>query len=81
MQHPSRVVGFDAAAALIEQARERSRRLPGMQVSFLQGDFHQLTLSTRSCDLAVAAFCLYRSPGPQAVVAEINRGVAPEGLG
>ena len=77
---PSRVVGFDASAALIDQARERMRRLPGVQVSFLRGDFHQLPLPTGSCDLAVAAFCLYHSPRPQAVVAEISRVLAPEGM-
>ena len=77
---PSRVVGLDASAALIEQARERTRRLSGVQVSFLQGDFHQLPLPTASCDLAVAAFCLYHSTRPQAVVAEINRVLGPDGL-
>jgi SAM-dependent methyltransferase len=78
--NPERVVGFDAAPALIDQARERTRHLPGVQVSFLQGDFHQLPLPTASCDLAVAAFCLYHSTRPQAVVAEINRVLAPGGL-
>ncbi|MFD0441267.1 class I SAM-dependent methyltransferase [Streptomyces chartreusis] len=78
--HPERVVGLDAAPALIDQARERTRHLPGVQVSFLQGDFHQLPLPTASCDLAVAAFCLYHSPRPQTVIAEINRVLAPGGL-
>ncbi|MFF0125863.1 class I SAM-dependent methyltransferase [Streptomyces mirabilis] len=78
--HPERVVGFDAAPALIDQARERTRHLPGVQVSFLQGDFHQLPLPTASCDLAVAAFCLYHSARPQTVIAEINRVLAPGGL-
>ncbi|CAM5367178.1 2-methoxy-6-polyprenyl-1,4-benzoquinol methylase, mitochondrial [Streptomyces viridochromogenes] len=78
--NPERVVGFDAAPALIDQARERTRHLPGVQVSFLQGDFHQLPLPTASCNLAVAAFCLYHSPRPQTVIAEINRVLAPGGL-
>ncbi|MCX4578866.1 class I SAM-dependent methyltransferase [Streptomyces sp. NBC_01571] len=78
--HPERVVGFDAAPALIDQARERTRHLPGVQVTFLQGDFHQLPLPAASCDLAVAAFCLYHSPRPQTVIAEINRVLAPGGL-
>ncbi|MEH0579502.1 MULTISPECIES: class I SAM-dependent methyltransferase [Streptomyces] len=78
--NPERVVGFDAAPALIDQARERTRHLPGVQVSFLQGDFHQLPLPTASCDLAVAAFCLYHSPRPQTVITEINRVLAPGGL-
>ncbi|MFJ6898262.1 class I SAM-dependent methyltransferase [Streptomyces hokutonensis] len=77
---PQRVVGLDAAPALIGQARERTRHLPGGQVSFLQGDFHQLPLPTASCDLAVAAFCLYHSSRPETVIAEINRVLAPGGL-
>ncbi|MET7685664.1 class I SAM-dependent methyltransferase [Streptomyces sp. NPDC005423] len=77
---PRRVVGLDASAALIGQARARTRRLPGVQVSFLQGDFHDLPLPTASCDLAVAAFCLYHSTRPQAVVGEINRVLGPGGL-
>ncbi|SNX88520.1 methyltransferase family protein [Streptomyces sp. TLI_55] len=77
---PSRVVGLDASSALIEQARTRIRHLPGVQVSFLQGDFHQLPLPTASCDLAVAAFCLYHSACPQTAVAEINRVLDADGL-
>ncbi|MEV0934306.1 class I SAM-dependent methyltransferase [Streptomyces phaeochromogenes] len=77
---PQRIVGLDAAPALIDQARERTRHLPGVQVSFLQGDFHHLPLPTGACDLAVAAFCLYHSPRPEMVVAEINRVLAPGGL-
>ncbi|WP_019070772.1 class I SAM-dependent methyltransferase [Streptomyces hokutonensis] len=77
---PQRVVGLDAAPALIGQARERTRHLPGGQVSFLQGDFHHLPLPTASCDLAVAAFCLYHSSRPETVIAEINRVLAPGGL-
>ncbi|MFE6287839.1 class I SAM-dependent methyltransferase [Streptomyces sp. NPDC057877] len=77
---PRRVVGLDAASALIEQARQRARRLPGLPVSFLQGDFHHLPVPTGSCDVVVAAFCLYHSPRPQAVVAEIDRALAADGL-
>ncbi|WP_405394916.1 class I SAM-dependent methyltransferase [Microbispora hainanensis] len=77
---PRRVVGLDAALALIDQARERTRHLPGVQVSFLQGDFHRLPLPAGSCDLAVAAFCLYHSPRPETVVAEIERVLAPGAL-
>ncbi|MFD9967660.1 class I SAM-dependent methyltransferase [Streptomyces sp. NPDC059011] len=77
---PRRVVGIDAAPALIEQARKRARRLPGLPVSFLQGDFHHLPVPAGACDVVVAAFCLYHSPHPQAVVAEIDRALAPGGL-
>ncbi|WP_216586448.1 class I SAM-dependent methyltransferase [Streptomyces brasiliscabiei] len=78
--HPERVIGLDAAPALIGQARERTRHLPGRQVSFLHGDFHQLPLPTASCDLAVAAFCLYHSSHPGTVIGEIDRVLAPGGL-
>ncbi|GGY07356.1 class I SAM-dependent methyltransferase [Streptomyces minutiscleroticus] len=77
---PRRVLGLDAAPALIEQALQRVRRLPSLPVSFLQGDFHHLPVSADSCDVVVAAFCLYHSPRPQTVVAEIDRALAPGGL-
>ncbi|MDH2388532.1 class I SAM-dependent methyltransferase [Streptomyces sp. HNM0663] len=77
---PRRVVGLDAAPALIEQARKRAQRLPGLPVSFLQGDFHHLPVPAGACDVVVAAFCLYHSTRPQAVVAEIDRALAPGGL-
>ncbi|MFI0743280.1 class I SAM-dependent methyltransferase [Streptomyces sp. NPDC021100] len=77
---PSLVVGLDAAPALLELARRRSRRVPGLPVSFLQGDFHQLPVPAGSCDVIVAAFCLYHSPRPQAVIADIDRVLAPDGL-
>ncbi|MCX5317803.1 class I SAM-dependent methyltransferase [Streptomyces sp. NBC_00154] len=77
---PQRVVGLDAAPALIEQARQRARRLPGLPVTFHQGDFHRLPVSAGSCDVVVAAFCLYHSPRPRSVVAEISRALAPGGL-
>ncbi|MFT9784730.1 class I SAM-dependent methyltransferase [Streptomyces rhizosphaericola] len=77
---PRRVVGLDAASALIEQARRRARRMPGLPVSFIQGDFHQLPMPAGSCDVVVAAFCLYHSPRPRAVVAEIDRALAVDGL-
>ncbi|MFJ3504334.1 class I SAM-dependent methyltransferase [Streptomyces sp. NPDC090135] len=77
---PRRVVGLDASPALLEQARQRARRLPGPPVTFHQGDFHRLPVSAGSCDVVVAAFCLYHSPCPQSVVAEIGRALAPGGL-
>ncbi|MFI8320453.1 MULTISPECIES: class I SAM-dependent methyltransferase [Streptomyces] len=77
---PRRVVGLDAAPALIEHARQRAQRLPGLPVSFMQGDFHRLPVPAGTCDIVVAAFCLYHSPRPQAVVAEIDRALAPGGL-
>lgn len=77
---PRRVLGLDAAPALIEQALRRAQRLPDVPVSFLLGNFHQLPLPAQSFDVAVAAFCLYHSPRPQTVVAEMQRVLAPGGL-
>lgn len=77
---PRRVVGLDAAPALIEHALQRARRMPGLPASFLQGDFHHLPVAAGSCDVVVAAFCVYHSPRPQIVVAEIDRALAPGGL-
>ncbi|MFF7777062.1 class I SAM-dependent methyltransferase [Streptomyces tanashiensis] len=77
---PQRVVGLDASAALIEQARQRTQRLPGLPVTFQRGDFHRLPVSAGSCDVVVAAFCLYHSPRPQSVISEISRALAPGGL-
>jgi ubiquinone/menaquinone biosynthesis C-methylase UbiE len=73
--HPQRLVGLDASPALLAEARRRTT-----QVHFVRGDFHYLPLPDVSCALAVAAFCLYHSPHPQHVVAEIARVLAPDGL-
>lgn len=78
--HPARLVGLDAAPALIAEARKRVGRVPGVQVGFLQGDFHRLSMPDTYCDVAVAAFCLYHSPRPQDVIAEIARVLVPDGL-
>ncbi|MFE0460204.1 class I SAM-dependent methyltransferase [Kitasatospora sp. NPDC058965] len=73
---PQRVVGLDAAPALLAQARERA----GTAVDFIEGDFHDLPLPADSCDIAVAAFCLYHSPQPEAVIAQLARVLTPRGL-
>ncbi|MFF4835163.1 class I SAM-dependent methyltransferase [Streptomyces sp. NPDC001315] len=77
---PRRIVGLDAAEPLIRDARRRVGKVPGVQVSFHVGDFHQLPFPTRTCDLVVAAFCLYHSPHPETAIAEISRVLAPDGL-
>ncbi|MEC4020476.1 class I SAM-dependent methyltransferase [Streptomyces sp. H27-D2] len=77
---PNRLVGLDASLVLVNEARRRVGCLPGIQVAFLQGDFHQLPLPDESCALAVAAFCLYHSPHPERAIAEIARVLAPGGL-
>lgn len=78
--HPERLVGIDAAPALVAEARKRVSRVSGIQVGFLQGDFHTMPMPDGSCDLAVAAFCLYHSTQPEQAIAEIARVLAPDGL-
>ncbi|UZJ34226.1 class I SAM-dependent methyltransferase [Streptomyces endophytica] len=77
---PQRLVGIDASPALVAVARSRVSHRSGTQVAFLQGDFHHLPLPDDSCELAVAAFCLYHSPDPGRAIAEIARSLAPGGL-
>ncbi|MFE0132364.1 class I SAM-dependent methyltransferase [Streptomyces sp. NPDC059037] len=77
---PARLVGLDAAPALIAEARKRVGRIRGVQVGFLQGDFHRMPMPGSSCDLAVAAFCLYHSPRPEDAIVEIARALRPDGL-
>ncbi|GGX53664.1 class I SAM-dependent methyltransferase [Streptomyces noursei] len=77
---PQRLLGIDASPALLAAARRRAGHHPETQLSFLQGDFHHLPLSDASCDLAVAAFCLYHSPEPGRAIAEIARSLVPGGI-
>ncbi|MFJ4844904.1 MULTISPECIES: class I SAM-dependent methyltransferase [unclassified Streptomyces] len=77
---PQRVIGLDAAPSLLAQARERAKELPDGTVDFVEGDFHDLPLPAGSCEVAVAAFCLYHSPRPQDVIAQVARALAPAGL-
>jgi SAM-dependent methyltransferase len=77
---PWRVIGLDAAPALLAQAGARSKPLLGTAVDFVAGDFHDLPLHAGSCDVAVAAFCLYHSPRPEHVIAQIARVLTPGGL-
>ena len=43
-------------------------------------DFHDLPFLDGAADAAVAAFCLYHSPQPEQVVAEIRRILRPGGV-
>ncbi|MEV2189806.1 methyltransferase domain-containing protein [Streptomyces phaeochromogenes] len=77
---PLRLVGIDASATLLAAARERVGKIPGVDVSFVEGDFHRLPLDSGTCDVAVAAFCLYHSPQPERVIEQFSRALAPQGL-
>ncbi|MFE7318550.1 class I SAM-dependent methyltransferase [Streptomyces sp. NPDC057555] len=77
---PQRLLGIDASPALVAAARRRVGHHPGTQLAFIQGDFHHLPLPDASCELAVAAFCLYHSPAPGRAIAEIVRSLVPGGI-
>lgn len=71
-----RIAAIDLSASLLTAARTR---VPGLARAAVCADFHQLPLADASCDLAVAAFCLYHSPAPQRVISEIARCLKPGG--
>ncbi len=75
---PSTLVALDQSHALLDVAVQRCRDA-GHPVTPICADFHTLPMPSGSIDLAVAAFCLYHSPQPHAVVAEIARCLAPAG--
>ncbi|WP_030200751.1 class I SAM-dependent methyltransferase [Streptomyces sp. NRRL S-87] len=74
----ARICAIDASAALLAATRDRlaARSLPAHTV---RADFHRLPLASGQAALAVAAFCLYHSPTPRAVLTEIARCLAPGG--
>ncbi|MFJ8442391.1 class I SAM-dependent methyltransferase [Kitasatospora griseola] len=75
---PPTLIAFDQSAALLA---ETEHRLAGyLGVKSMRGDFHAIALPNSSVAVAVAAFCLYHSPQPAAVMAEIARCLAPGGL-
>lgn len=73
---PSVLIALDASAALLNVARQRVN-LP--RARFVRADFHQFPMADRSCELIIAAFCLYHSPDPSTVITEIARCLTPAG--
>jgi ubiquinone/menaquinone biosynthesis C-methylase UbiE len=73
----ARIAAIDLSAALLTTARNRTGR-PGRAVA-VRADFHRFPLADRSCDLIVAAFCLYHSPDPASVITEIARCLTDNG--
>lgn len=73
----ARIAAIDLSAALLTAARNRTDS-PGRAVA-VRADFHRLPLADLSCDLIVAAFCLYHSPDPAGVIAEIARCLTGDG--
>jgi len=78
---PSLVLGVDASGALLAEARARFAGAGNLAPSaWLQSDFHHLPLADASADAVVAAFCLYHSTTPVAVITELARVLRPGGL-
>ncbi len=65
------VVGVDISPALLAAARYRLPAESGAALAC--ADFHHLPLADASCDIVVAAFCLYHSAAPGRVIGEITR--------
>lgn len=75
---PRRLIALDRSPALLDTVRDRAGDA-GHAVETACADFHHLPLPTAGLDLAVAAFCMYHSPHPEQVVAEIARCLTPGG--
>lgn len=73
----ARIAAIDLSAALLTAAWNRTGS-PG-RAAAVRADFHRLPLADRVCDLIVAAFCLYHSPDPASVIAEIARCLTRHG--
>jgi ubiquinone/menaquinone biosynthesis C-methylase UbiE len=71
----ARLVAADLSPPLLRAARQR---LPS-GVTALCADFHHLPFANGCLHVAVAAFCLYHSPRPSLVVAEVARSLIPGG--
>jgi ubiquinone/menaquinone biosynthesis C-methylase UbiE len=67
----ARIAAVDLSVALLTAARNRAGSLG--RAAAVRADFHRLPLANQTCDLIVAAFCLYHSPDPASVIAEIAR--------
>ncbi|MEE6260151.1 class I SAM-dependent methyltransferase [Plantactinospora sonchi] len=76
---PRRLIAVDTSAALLDTVRTRLAQANEVG-SAVCADFHHLPLPDAMADAAVAAFCLYHSATPAAVVAEIARCLRPGGV-
>ena len=75
---PARLIALDQSRALLDTVAKRMR-LAGHPADTVLADFHNLPLQEASVDVFDAAFCLYHSPRPDDVIAEIGRCIAPGG--
>jgi ubiquinone/menaquinone biosynthesis C-methylase UbiE len=74
---PARLTVVDLSEVHLATVARRAAKT-GFTVNTVRGDFHQLPLPDADFDVIVAAFCLYHSPRPHNVIAEIARCLAPD---
>ena len=73
-----RVVGLDASAAMIDEARQRSDGL-GLPLEFLVGDAHRLDFADATFDGARADRTFQHLEDPERALAELARVTRPDG--
>ncbi len=74
-----RLVGVDFSPAMLEQARDRARKL-GRTVDLREGDAHALAFPDGSFDTVVCTFSLCAIPDERRALAEMGRVLRPGGL-
>jgi ubiquinone/menaquinone biosynthesis C-methylase UbiE len=74
-----RVVAVDLAEAMLERARARAARVPGIALEAVRADAQALPLADASVDAAVSLNGVHCLPDPRAFVAELGRVVRPGG--
>jgi SAM-dependent methyltransferase len=77
---PRRVVGLDADADLLAVARDRSDPGGAAELTYREGDAHDLPFDDDTFDVVFARFLLTHLPEPAEAVAEFRRVCRPGGL-
>jgi ubiquinone/menaquinone biosynthesis C-methylase UbiE len=77
---PGQVVGIDAAAEVVEQAREHGRTAEGISVEFEVGDVFALRFPNATFDVAHAHQVLQHLTDPVAAMVELRRVLRPGGV-
>lgn len=67
----SRVVGVDASANMLEQAKARSEGIPGIELR--QGELESLPIESAELDAAILSLVLHHAPDPRRVLVEVHR--------
>jgi SAM-dependent methyltransferase len=72
------VIAIDLSAAMLAVVQDRLAA--GWHAAAVRADFGQLPLASGTCDVAVAAFCLYHAACPGQVIGEIARCLRAGGM-